>query len=323
MKRCPTCQRTYTDDSLSFCLQDGSLLLSEASVPESFDPNATLHLPAKKTGRDEPPPTEVLRSEQTLQVSAPPASTVASPPPRTTMPDAPEGFSSSAPARSKPQSTGLIVGLTVTVVVLLLALGSVGAWMLLRDDSSSSNSNGETKGTPSPADNQNSRASQTSSNGRATASASPGATPRTPAPSPSATATTPPVDTAAIRDEVTATLNGWAAASMAHDIEKHMSYYADTLDTYYASTNVSASRVRADRERAYAVYSTIDIRLSNIKVTVEPNGSSANATFDKTWSFEGSKYSSGSVRQRISLTNTGGRWLITGEKDLQVYYVNK
>ncbi|HEX8653338.1 MAG TPA: hypothetical protein VF708_21160 [Pyrinomonadaceae bacterium] len=318
MKRCPTCQRTYTDDSLSFCLQDGSLLLSEPSASESFDPNATLHLPAKQPGRAEPPPTEVLRSEQTLQVSAPPPPTVASHSPRATMRDAPEGFSSPPPAQSKPQSTGLIVGLTVTVVVLLLALGSVGAWMLLRDDSS-----GETKGKTPPTDNQNSSASQASSNGRADAAVSPGATPRTPTPSPSATTTAPSINTAAIRDEVTATLNGWAAASMAHDIEKHMSYYADTLDTYYASTNVSASRVRADRERAYAVYSTIDIRLSNIKVTVERNGSSASATFDKTWNFEGSKYSSGSVQQRISLTNTGGRWLITGEKDLQVYYVNK
>jgi ketosteroid isomerase-like protein len=316
MKRCPTCQRTYTDDSLSFCLQDGSLLLSDASASGSFDPNATLHLPAEKPGRAEPPPTEVLHSEQTLQVSAPAAPTVASQPPRATVRDAPEGFSSPAPAQSKPQSTGLIVGLTVTVVLLLLALGSVGAWMLLRDDSS-----GETKGRTPPADNQNSNASQASSNGRATASASPDVTPRTPTPSPSAT--TQPIDTAAIRGEVTATLNGWAAASMAHDIEKHMSYYADTLDTYYASTNVSASRVRADRERAYAVYSTIDIRLSNIKVTVERDGSRASATFDKTWNFEGSKYSSGSVQQRISLTNTGGRWLITGEKDLQVYYVNK
>ena len=30
MKRCPTCQRTYTDASLNFCLEDGTPLLSDA-----------------------------------------------------------------------------------------------------------------------------------------------------------------------------------------------------------------------------------------------------------------------------------------------------
>src|SRR5918912_2583684 len=31
MKRCPACQRTYEDDSLAFCLDDGSALVSEGS----------------------------------------------------------------------------------------------------------------------------------------------------------------------------------------------------------------------------------------------------------------------------------------------------
>jgi hypothetical protein len=31
MKRCPTCQRTYTDDTLSYCLEDGSTLYSDGS----------------------------------------------------------------------------------------------------------------------------------------------------------------------------------------------------------------------------------------------------------------------------------------------------
>ena len=40
MKRCPSCQRTYTDDSLVFCLEDGSALLSESA--EESDLPATL-----------------------------------------------------------------------------------------------------------------------------------------------------------------------------------------------------------------------------------------------------------------------------------------
>lgn len=66
MKRCPTCNRTYTDDGLSFCLDDGALLLSAGGPPTGgqadFDPNATLAYPATRdtSGTPNPPfPTNV------------------------------------------------------------------------------------------------------------------------------------------------------------------------------------------------------------------------------------------------------------------------
>ncbi|HEX8846573.1 MAG TPA: hypothetical protein VF791_18145 [Pyrinomonadaceae bacterium] len=40
MKRCPSCQRAYADDTLIFCLEDGSTLLSETS--SGADQPATL-----------------------------------------------------------------------------------------------------------------------------------------------------------------------------------------------------------------------------------------------------------------------------------------
>ena len=41
MKTCPACGRRYEDDTLVFCLQDGSRLSSTSDV----DANATLHIP--------------------------------------------------------------------------------------------------------------------------------------------------------------------------------------------------------------------------------------------------------------------------------------
>jgi hypothetical protein len=49
MKRCPTCTRTYEDDTLSFCLQDG------ARLTPAYDPEATVisHVPPPVgTGRE-------------------------------------------------------------------------------------------------------------------------------------------------------------------------------------------------------------------------------------------------------------------------------
>lgn len=64
MKRCPTCQRTYEDDTLAFCLEDGSTLLGESAdisdLPATLiipDPRAT-NFARPETFRPNPTPTQ-------------------------------------------------------------------------------------------------------------------------------------------------------------------------------------------------------------------------------------------------------------------------
>lgn len=59
MKLCPTCKRTYADESLTFCLADGSLL----SAP--YDPEATRRIPPSRITNA---PTEVLPSNPNRSV---------------------------------------------------------------------------------------------------------------------------------------------------------------------------------------------------------------------------------------------------------------
>jgi hypothetical protein len=63
MKRCPSCNRTYTDVSLNFCLEDGTPLVSDAGP--SFDPHATVRYTEPPTSGT-PPPTEIYRPEKPL-----------------------------------------------------------------------------------------------------------------------------------------------------------------------------------------------------------------------------------------------------------------
>lgn len=136
--------------------------------------------------------------------------------------------------------------------------------------------------------------------------------------------TEPPlVDNRALKREVEDTLNGWAAAARGHDLDAQMSYYADSLDTYFLRRKVSAAYVRSTRELAFSRYYKLDVQLGSITVELDPSETIATATFDKTYRFEGDKILSGSVRQEITLTNFSGRWLITGERDKHVYYTNK
>src|ERR1041384_7146912 len=126
MKRCPTCQRTYTDDSLSFCLQDGSLLLSDASAPRGYDSDATLVNPPTPGSRTDMP-TEVLNPQ--------PAPTIASPKPaqhttpqqqRVTARGEHEVVAHAATATAPATPNRALTGGVIAIAVLLLALVGIG-----------------------------------------------------------------------------------------------------------------------------------------------------------------------------------------------------
>ena len=63
MKRCPSCNRTYTDLSLNFCLEDGSPLIVDVA-PRSVGPANRAPLTRPTT---EPPPTEIFRPDSPMR----------------------------------------------------------------------------------------------------------------------------------------------------------------------------------------------------------------------------------------------------------------
>ncbi|HEX8291634.1 MAG TPA: protein kinase [Pyrinomonadaceae bacterium] len=133
----------------------------------------------------------------------------------------------------------------------------------------------------------------------------------------------PRADAARVRREVADALKDWAESTEDRKLDDHMSHYAGTLGTYYKRQNVGAFQVRTDRNNAFTRYDQMSVKLDNIEVTPDPTGLRATAAFDKTWEFDSpDKNSRGSVRQQLTLIRAGGRWLINGEKDLQVYYAN-
>ncbi|HEY0375538.1 MAG TPA: hypothetical protein VGC87_01120 [Pyrinomonadaceae bacterium] len=125
MKCCPTCQRIYTDDTLRFCLEDGAAL---RTVDARADADRTLAL----TEGGGPPPTEVLDDPAlapTLPARGRPSAQV--PPAQSTWRGR---YEPPAPPVVKRRSTASVVTLTVVATVLLLGLGGVVAWQLMKDD---------------------------------------------------------------------------------------------------------------------------------------------------------------------------------------------
>lgn len=115
MKSCPSCRKTYEDDSLVFCLDDGSRLARDSAA---FDDNPTWNLPT-------PGPT----------VASPRPTSPTSPPTQSTITSRPEQFQMPGSARSEATPGESRRGVLPWVFAIVLVLGASGvliAWLVTR-----------------------------------------------------------------------------------------------------------------------------------------------------------------------------------------------
>lgn len=294
MKICPQCQSTYTDDGLQFCMEDGTPLnfANTTQLPTtSWTESETVISPRRATNQQNEIPQTVGNTwhGEIPQISSPP------------------------PARKSNKAQILI--LAALALFLFVGIVAAGTWILIRNmQREVANTNRPDSPTPSPS-NTNRPANQPVNNSNQSWN---GTTP-TPTPKP----TLRPEEITKAKANIADAVSGWRNGMENLDLNSHMSYYADTVD-YYRSGRVSVAKVRADKQRAYDMYDTIDVSISNSKTTLNDAGDRATVVFDKEWLFENDeKTNSGKVQQELQFEKIGGKWRITGEKDLKVYYVNK
>lgn len=115
MKSCPTCNRTYPDDNLAFCLMDGAVL----SAP--YDPAEPQRPPA--TRGSNAPPTEVISPPTRPAETSPPLqSTIRAPVPQVpTLPSDTEARPSQAKQNRSPGPLRWII-LVILLIVWLLGM---------------------------------------------------------------------------------------------------------------------------------------------------------------------------------------------------------
>ncbi|MCA1626036.1 MAG: hypothetical protein LC768_18165 [Acidobacteria bacterium] len=318
MKHCPNCQTSYTDDTLKFCLQDGSPLeegsnLISDTPTVAFNNEETVMSSRRVEPMPEPAPepmSEPIREPIRVPVQNTP-SPIREPIRQTTVVPPP-------PAARK-SNTSLIV---LTALLTLLALGALGAWFYTRDRKTevAVNVNTAPKVNRSLDSNLAVNGEVPVSNKESNANLIEPA--RTPNSTPTPKETINPETAKAVTEDVEDTVDKWKNDSESLDLDGHLSQYADTVD-YYTAGRIGLSRVSADKKKAFETYDLINFDITNMKITPDATGEKATAVFDKEWTFEGAqKNSSGKVQQQLTLNKINGKWLITGEKDLKVYYVN-
>lgn len=263
VKLCPQCNSSYTDETLQYCLSDGTPLVTSETNSASwhsaetiFDPNIIIQQPsAHETSPNSQNPTS-----SSLNLN-------------------------SGTFQSSKKSNNLLIFVGLAILLGGIVFGSY--WMFVRE---------------TPIESNNSQAPKTETK--------------------RPVVQLPPEQDAQVKKDVSALLQIWNSANKDRKIDDHIKCYADTLDVYYKESGKDKNHVKADRLRAYQLFDSIDIQLDNIKITPESE-TSASATFDKTWTFKNSKkISTGSVQQEFSFIKKDGKWLINGEKDTKVYFIN-
>jgi hypothetical protein len=299
MKHCPSCQTNYADDTLQFCLQDGTQL---RSLPPTDAPTVAFNDAEAQTVVRNPPPDRInfdLHDSAQSRQSRSGQTSGAAP-------------SFAPPQQQAPKSnTALVVLLTALVMLLLFGAG-LGAWLFLGNRKTAGN-----RETPTPTKTPVNVSANTNANANTNSNINANSSP-TASPTASATPTaTPDFDPDEIKSEVSSKMNAWRDSMESGDINSVMSHYADRLDYYYRGRNLSSSFVRANKKKAFDRYDSFEVNISDLRVTPDASGEKATVVFNKSWVFEGADdRNEGSVRAQFELTKIGGKWYITGEKDL-------
>jgi ketosteroid isomerase-like protein len=132
----------------------------------------------------------------------------------------------------------------------------------------------------------------------------------------------PTVNNEQLSNEVTERIYLWKKLSESRDVNAYMNMYAETVD-YYQKSGANKNFIRNDKQRAFSKFDSVKINIGNINITSDSSGENATALIDKEWVFQGESYLAGKVRQQIRFRKINGEWLINGEKDLKVFYLNK
>lgn len=218
--------------------------------------------------------------------------------------------SGTPPARRRGVLLPVLIGVGVVVlgggtVLALILTGMIGYW----------NSGTNTNTQPGSGRNGN-----VAGNGNEQSTPTPTPTSEdTPTPTP-----TPPDDSAAVRGQVMSTLNAWADSIRRRSLADNMSLYADQLDVYYGSANVSSASVRSNRAQIFSrFYDSTDVQLSNVDIVVSPDGNHAEVTYDNTYDWRGGARTLSGKSHNKMILDRRGSWLITSEIHLSQYYENR
>lgn len=286
MKHCPSCQSQYSDDTLSFCLQDGTPLAAEATQ-SSIDtvafsrPVTQQKISVTQEFTPEPAVTNSdLRPQMPLNSQVPP----------------------------KKSNALKIAAIFAVPAVLMMAAMGIGGWVYFNGmKTARGNHESEVQIAPVPTPVPPSE---------------PAAPPAPPAEADVQPESDMPVSDT-LKNEIMQALDAWKKATESRNAAAVASLYAPKVE-YLDNSVATVEFIKNDLQKTFAIYDEVLLELSDIKIAVDEGGTTATAVFDKEWDYESSDtLKDGKAHVRMRFQKIDGVWKIVSEKNLKVYFLQE
>lgn len=282
MKYCPSCPNQYSDDTLKFCLQDGTPLSAAPAKQSAVDtvafamPVTEQHFPQTTDFRVATP--EAGRTRANIVVPQP-----------------------------KNSSRKWLVAAAVAIPVMVICAAGGGAGYFYFSSKSVRAQIESPEGVSAPAQVETRNESKQPPAELIKASDGKEVT-KTP-------------DPEAIKAEIANLVERWKDLAEGHNADKLAQMYGEKVD-YLGTPGTASAQIKSALEKTFATYNEIDIDISNLVVAVDAEGTAATALFDKEWAHEAApKLSEGKAHFKLHLQKSGDEWKIVTEKQLKVYYI--
>ena len=142
-------------------------------------------------------------------------------------------------------------------------------------------------------------------------------------PNPSGDTNVVPPDGSQVQKEISSVLNRWADAKRRRNLDEEIGCYAPSVDRFYGQRSLPADQLRREEQNVLSRIGTVQrFEISNLKFhRVSPEW--AVVSFDKNWDFHGRTRFTGSSREELVLRPVRGRWKISSQREVKVYWVDK
>lgn len=299
MKRCPKCASQYSDQTLSFCLQDGTPLVGD--VKQSSVDTVAFGQPVTAE--------KILPTQGFIDVGSNNASRRDDHqrPEEPYQPRVPNYQPYPVERRQKKTGALLKVCLVVFPLLLVLGAGGVAGWLYFSNQKRVSASERPLSDGPAfdapmntfqkpPVSISNSRVKTSSVVSTASAGAD------------------------GVRNEITKLLDDWKGDRETCNLDDYSSKYGERVE-YLGRHGVTAPEITNELRKVCDSYSTIAIKIDNMVIAVAAEHEAATAIFDKEWRYEASpKLSLGKIHMELHFRRVGDDWKIVGEENLKTYY---
>jgi hypothetical protein len=118
-------------------------------------------------------------------------------------------------------------------------------------------------------------------------------------------------------------LDRWVDSTRKKDANEQAACYAPVVDQFYGWQKVSSDRILREKQRQFSQIGKVR-RFDISNVRVNQNGpDKATVSLDKTWDFGEEGRFAGSEKAQLNVAKLNGKWRITSEREMKVYWVKR